>query len=1179
MFDIYVLGDVSSFVAALNSVVMVFGKSSFLASAALLGAMMGLLGFLIYLANKEAGGQMLMGGQPIVGLIAFVVFFSSLGIKTNVRLNDTFTGNTNIVSNVPAIIGMPASVITTAAYRVFDYSNVAFQSASGSYMSTGQFGFVMPLQILQSMRNGVEATNPAIVASLRQFIIDCAPGSAVNVNQLGQANDTLENLLTYTRDNGLTTWYDAGPGASPDGAALSCFEAKQKIRTQVDGYINGAFLNASLADMVNTTVRQKNPRTKVSLQDIEDTVDNVVIKGMGSTTQTSQQFMKNALLYNTISNTFSCLKRASDNAAFSECDIMMTQANEQWKTDAAAAGSLFAKTMLPAMVFLQVLFFSLAPIVIIYGLIRGPAGIGMYVKYLGFGVWTASWLPVSSAIQMYIQNNVAEKLVQMPANMITLRAVQPYYDIISTNLGLASDMLAATPLVTATILGVSSMAMTQLANNMGGKDRVNEKVASPDLMTPAAVGAGTSSVKLDGATGLASATNVPMPQVSLKGSQSSAEASALRQELQDTAQAKIEVSNALTANQAHAESLIKKTGTSVALQKANGWRFENGMVVGTEGTAGTKLSSTDTSRAVAGAQAALDFSAQLKTQIASDLLKSPGVAAKLAEKGIGQEKLASVVGESIAANASKDAGFMKRLMAGDSDAIGTVVDGIGWTATGLGVLTGGPVGGAAGLAAKAATRPLLVGGAKAAISGAKGLIARGGAIAERLGAAGSVAAGLFVPQASITAGMKVSIATDHALSKATADEQALLMKVAQSTTKADTTSQTRTTTDSSGTERSTNDSTTTTWASQKTFGALATQAASRAESYERRASQDRSTSADLTMTPASLAAMLMKDKGALASIQQQIKNNQSLVDQNWQAAEMRVQAAVQNFPNEEIRKAVIGTFAMADKEGNVFGANLASGGPLTPASNQGVGGAISTLVADRTGGTPPVDAVNGLRPLDGTPGFPSAPAGAAPKPQPPGEGSSGVPAASPTATPAPRPAAQSPARRPPARVATPGAPRAVPQPGGVPGLDSPPPIDVGGTLASQGAGVGALLPGVVAAQRAASTGMDRNTELSPEQINSLSPVKQAQALLDNDSAKGLAAATAAGVGVSVVAGAVRGRNNANARKRLETPGPAGGNAGDLPAGGSGTGAAGTGGSPTKAERRQPALFRPKAKGR
>lgn len=1173
-FDIYVLGDVSSFVAALNSVVMVFGKTSFFSGAALLGAMLGLFGFLVYLFNKEAGAGVLMGAQPIVGLIAFFVFFSSLGIKTTVRINDTFTGNTNIVSNVPAIISMPASVITTAAYRVFDYTNTAFQSSNGSYMSTGQFGFVMPLQILQTMRNGVERTNPSITASLRQFIIDCAPGGAINVNSLGQASDTLENLLTYARDNGLTTFYDATPGSSPDGQAMSCFEAKQKIRTQVDGYLSGTFLNASLVDTVNTSIRQKNPTQKVTLGTIQDTVDNVVIKGLGTTTQTSQAFMKNVLLHNTIANTFSCLQKASDAAQLSECDIMMTQANEQWKTDAAAAGSLFAKTMIPAMVFLQLLFFTLAPIVIIYGLIRGPAGIGMYVKYLGFGVWTASWLPVSSAIQMYIQNNVMDRLAQMPANMVTLRAVQPYYDVISTNLGLASDMLAATPLVTATILGVSSMAMTQLATKMGGTDRVNERVAAPDLMAPAAVASASSPMKMDGATGLAIRGSAPMPSITLRGSESSRIASAQRQEQSDAAQAKVDVNDALTANQAHADSLIKKSGTSETFQKANGWRYENGMVVGTDSNAGTKVSSQEAARVVANAKANMDFSAQLKTQIASDLMKAPGVAAKLAEKGIGQDKLAGVVGESIAANAAKDAGFMKRLMAGDEGAIGTVVDTIGWTATGIGVLTSGPIGGGLGMAAKAAARPLMVGGAKMAINGARGLIARGGKIAENIGSAGALAAELFAPQAGISAGVGVAIATDKQLSKSSSDEQGLMMKVAESTTRADTTSQTRTSTTSSGNERSAQDSTTTTWASTKTFGVLATQAASRADSYERSAASDRSSSVDMQMTPATMATMLANDKNALAAFESRIRDNQRLVDQNWQAAEVKVDGAVQNFPDERVRRAVIGTFALADKEGNVFGNAPASPG-MTPSTNEGVGNTRREQLTGVTGGEQAMTAATGIKPLEGTPGYvPPAGATAAPGATTPAPAQKPAAAGGPAAGPAKRPGAMPPVQT------------------GVPGAGTAPAIDVASTLRGQGSRVGGTMSTLQAEQAGASKVMDRNVNLSADQVNSVGPFEQLGTLMKNDAAQGIAITTAATAGLTALGSVARNASNANTRDQLaeherqkaaekaaKTGGVAGGSAGGSAPqmGGSGQPGqpGGSGGGAAKPAAKQPALFKPK----
>lgn len=67
--------------------------------------------------------------------------------------------------------------------------------------------------------------------------------------------------------------------------------------------------------------------------------------------------------------------------------------------------------------------------------------------------------------------------------MLTLgNFAQIYYDVLASRLSVASDMLAATPLVSLAMLTGSAMAVTSLAGRWSGRDHVDEKQTSPDIM-------------------------------------------------------------------------------------------------------------------------------------------------------------------------------------------------------------------------------------------------------------------------------------------------------------------------------------------------------------------------------------------------------------------------------------------------------------------------------------------------------------------------------------------------------------------------------------------------------------------------------------------------------------------------------------------------------------------------
>ena len=476
-FSIYVLGDVSTFYSTINAVTMIFRSGGFMNGVYLVGGLIALLSGIMFMIQKSGGEQFIPANGPIGGLFGFGMVVACCSIQTSVTIEDIYTGNIAKVDHVPLIIAAPASLFTTASYSVFDRINTAFQSTSGSYMAVSQTGFITPMKLLMTLRKGVENVDPFLVASLKQFMIDCVPGSTTfNMNDFQASPDMVNYALSFARPNGLTTYWD---NLNSLGKSMACQDASAKINTAVSAFP----ASANLKKLVNAGMKDKNPMGGAYTQvNVSEAITNLV-PTMWSAAQSSDQFMTNALFFNSVWGTYNCLDSVQDQNSFNLCMVSLTQQDEQFRSDAVASGSFFAKLMMPTMIFLQLLFFGFAPIVIIYGLFKGAGALMAYVKYLGFGVWTSSWLPFSAVIQMYIQNDVADKMAQftekglVPSN---LQAV--YYDVLATRLGIASDMLAATPLISAAMLGVTGYGMVSLASRWSGRDHNDEKLQSPDIL-------------------------------------------------------------------------------------------------------------------------------------------------------------------------------------------------------------------------------------------------------------------------------------------------------------------------------------------------------------------------------------------------------------------------------------------------------------------------------------------------------------------------------------------------------------------------------------------------------------------------------------------------------------------------------------------------------------------------
>lgn len=496
-FTIYVLGNVDAFYQILNGVAMVFGQKGFLNSAFMVGGLVMLISGILFWIGGQGDGRTPGAMGMVSGMFGLfsIVWTSTIG--STVTVQDIYSGEVVQVDNVPLLLSVPASAFTTAAYKIFSVTDVAFSGVNGNYMAMGQQGFVMPLKLLFSLRAGFDDSAPNISASIKQYILDCVPGSTTFSNEgMRQAPDALQYLLQNGRPNGLTTYFapgDAsGSAAAPtQGTPVSCQQDANLVWNDMQSiYLSGQ--NKSFNTLINGNIEDQDPTSGTAgtagytQTDVVNAVQGVMPAAlMGA--QDAQQFMSNALLYNTLTDTFNCMSSNGNQSSMDLCNIQMTQAMEQSRTDAAGSASFFVKMMIPAMTFMQLMFFGFAPLVVIYGVMRGGGALGLFIKYLLFGVWTSSWLPFAAVINMYIQTDIEDKLLQLAkvsgSNGLTMGNFPPvFYDMLATRLQVASDMLAATPMISLSLLTGSMMAMTSLAQRWSGGAHFDPKQASPDVM-------------------------------------------------------------------------------------------------------------------------------------------------------------------------------------------------------------------------------------------------------------------------------------------------------------------------------------------------------------------------------------------------------------------------------------------------------------------------------------------------------------------------------------------------------------------------------------------------------------------------------------------------------------------------------------------------------------------------
>ena len=154
---IYVLGDLGTFRAVLQSVAMLFADPILsnngalgIGSAAGLGLLITLLWVVAQGVLAPAGGG--RGFNPSIVFILLVTYFALAVPKARVQLEDIYTGNITAVDGVPIGIAYPGAVISAITRNITTKVETAFSGVDGNYISLSAQGYASPLRLLLDMR-------------------------------------------------------------------------------------------------------------------------------------------------------------------------------------------------------------------------------------------------------------------------------------------------------------------------------------------------------------------------------------------------------------------------------------------------------------------------------------------------------------------------------------------------------------------------------------------------------------------------------------------------------------------------------------------------------------------------------------------------------------------------------------------------------------------------------------------------------------------------------------------------------------------------------------------------------------------------------------------------------------------------------------------------------------------
>ena len=456
---------------------------------AALAVVAGLIGFVIYGIKTMSDGKFELH-KVLVGAVMFLAFFAP---TTTVEVQDPYAGaayncgnNGIVIQDVPLGIAAAYSLVSGVGFNVAQYMWAAFSINTGNIFQNGSY--LDTLENLLSIRSvGIKQSNSErnrpplqqgdVEKSVKNYINECvfygAQRNVLNLDDIANANDPW--LAMRVQRNWLVDIHIPG---FVEANGISCDAAWTAINNYIQ--VNGTFMTSFVANELATLSGEDFPL--VSTQN--------ALTAVGLAAGQAQQLMLNTLIDKLYDE--AKLERVSNSSSVQKT-IIEVSAIEQHNVQMSAEGTVWSRYARPLMAFVEIFVIGIAPFMA-FIVMLGPIGFSMIGKYMMMLIWIVLWPSVLSLSHLYCELSMRRALEEQQLdnanNFLTMNNLDFFYNSAADWVAVGGMLVAATPALTLMLTYGSSMAATHLAGRLRPNDTINEKVAAPDISTPAPVVAG-----------------------------------------------------------------------------------------------------------------------------------------------------------------------------------------------------------------------------------------------------------------------------------------------------------------------------------------------------------------------------------------------------------------------------------------------------------------------------------------------------------------------------------------------------------------------------------------------------------------------------------------------------------------------------------------------------------------
>ncbi len=497
--NIYSVGDSYFLQQVLNAIAAICGTDDFSTACSI--AL--LVGVIIICIQTVIRGQ---GLNIQTAIICYIMWFICYYPTTSVNIHDVYTQEDRKVDNVPIGVAAAGSIISTFGFKVTEMMETAFQMPEATSTLTGggagnggRYGNALyylnsiyrmgPLPDLAISIDEMQGDNPG---DFSRSVAEYAHYCTFKALQLGpqyggktQAevyNAPIAEALRFDSDVYYTQVWTAG-----EPRDYTCGDAwdviYQRFDNSLSGSTSGSDYMAGIALLLGIAERDPTAAWDSARGFDFQRATWQAMNALRIDAKHAMNFMLASITWDIYrSGLGQGYKDMFDRTSAVMLNQAIAQRNMQW----AAEQNMFFDTMRPMMSFIEGFVYAITPFAA-FIMLLGVFGLRLYFKYFIMLIWVQLWLPVVAICNMFIMSGATRDLGEFalggkdPTSFYALNKIS---ETVATWISVGGMFTAAVPLLTFIVVSGSAFALTSLTNRMAGADHINEKIASPDVVSP-----------------------------------------------------------------------------------------------------------------------------------------------------------------------------------------------------------------------------------------------------------------------------------------------------------------------------------------------------------------------------------------------------------------------------------------------------------------------------------------------------------------------------------------------------------------------------------------------------------------------------------------------------------------------------------------------------------------------